>query len=115
MSSNRANSVIEVVKPPPKLKGASLANPNKKARRYQKLEFVDSDEEEEEDDDDVDLDMLPTMLVYRDGQLVHNWVRVDWEAGRAGFEELLNKYDLFFSFYLIVVDDLLKTPHTCKA
>jgi hypothetical protein len=22
--------------------------------------------------------MLPTILVYRDGQLVHNWVRVDW-------------------------------------
>ncbi|KAI5890403.1 uncharacterized protein SCHCODRAFT_02508078 [Schizophyllum commune H4-8] len=39
----------EVVKPPPKLKGASLANPNKKARRYQKLEFVDSDDEEKDD------------------------------------------------------------------
>ena len=49
VSSNRANSVTEAVKPPPKLKGASLANPNKKARRYQKLEFVDSDEEEEGD------------------------------------------------------------------
>jgi len=53
----------------------------------------DSDEEiVDDDDDDVDLDMLPTMLVYRDGELVHNWVRVDWEAGRGGVEELLDKY-----------------------
>jgi len=41
---------------------------------------------------DVDTDMLPTMLVYRDGELVHNWVRVDWEAGEAGIEELLAKH-----------------------
>jgi hypothetical protein len=33
--------------------------------------------------------MLPTLLVYRDGELVHNWVRVDWEAGQAGVEDLL--------------------------
>ena len=39
----------------------------------------------------VDLDVLPTLLVYRDGDLVQNWVRVDWEAGRAGIEELLSK------------------------
>ncbi|KAK0495956.1 thioredoxin-like protein [Armillaria luteobubalina] len=42
-------------------------------------------------EEDVDLDMLPTMLVYRDGQLIHNWVRVDWEAGAAGIDELLEK------------------------
>ncbi|KAJ3550793.1 hypothetical protein NMY22_g237 [Coprinellus aureogranulatus] len=42
-------------------------------------------------EDDVDLDMLPTLLVYRDGELVFNWVRVDWEAGPAGIEELLDK------------------------
>ena len=42
-------------------------------------------------DDDVDLDMLPTMLVYRNGDLVHNWVRVDWEAGDAGVTELLER------------------------
>lgn len=35
--------------------------------------------------------MLPTMLVYRAGELVHNWVRVDWEAGKAGVEELLQR------------------------
>lgn len=36
--------------------------------------------------------MLPTLLVYHDGQLIHNWVRVDWEAGDAGIEELLVKH-----------------------
>lgn len=55
--------------------------------------YGEEEEEEEdiEDDDDIDLDVLPTMLVYRDGELVHNWVRVDWEAGHAGIEELLDK------------------------
>ncbi|KAJ6596656.1 thioredoxin-like protein [Mycena sp. CBHHK59/15] len=58
------------------------------------------DEKDIEDDggeiyeDDVDLDMLPTMLVYRDGELVHNWVRVDWEAGSAGVEELLDHHHI---------------------
>ncbi|EGN94220.1 hypothetical protein SERLA73DRAFT_155948 [Serpula lacrymans var. lacrymans S7.3] len=51
-------------------------------------EYYDDDEEEEQD---VDTDMLPTMLVYRDGELVHNWVRVDWEAGKAGVEDLLSR------------------------
>ena len=55
----------------------------------------DEDEDEEADEDNVDLDMLPTMLVYRDGELVHNWVRVDWEAGQAGVEELLDKWVSF--------------------
>lgn len=63
--------------------------------------FTDDDEEEEEktpyydeeeyEEEDVDTDMLPTLLVYRDGELVHNWVRVDWEAGKAGVEELLSR------------------------
>lgn len=48
-------------------------------------------DEEEEEEEDVDTDMLPTLLVYRDGELVHNWVRVDWEAGKAGIEELLSR------------------------
>ncbi|KAF8163587.1 thioredoxin-like protein [Crassisporium funariophilum] len=52
------------------------------------------DSENEDDDDNVDLDMLPTMLVYRSGELVHNWVRVDWEAGPAGIEELLDKHHI---------------------
>lgn len=55
------------------------------------------------DEDSVDTDMLPTMLVYHDGELVHNWVRVDWEAGGAGVEELLVKWvpsQLLLSFLL---------------
>jgi len=46
---------------------------------------------EDDDNDDVDTDVLPTMLVYRSGQLVHNWVRVDWEAGPLGIDELLER------------------------
>ena len=54
---------------------------------------VDTPSEDEDDVDvDVDTDMLPTMLVYRSGQLVHNWVRVDWEAGSLGIDELLKQY-----------------------
>lgn len=48
-------------------------------------------EDEDVDEDDVDTDMLPTMLAYRSGQLVHNWVRVDWEAGLLGIDELLER------------------------
>ena len=51
----------------------------------------DDDEGDAYEDDDVDLDVLPTVLVYRDGELVYNWARVDWEAGRQGVEELLYK------------------------
>lgn len=55
--------------------------------------FDEKDKYDDEDSgtDDVDLDMLPTMLVYLNGELVHNWVRVDWEADKAGIEELLDK------------------------
>ncbi|KLO18317.1 hypothetical protein SCHPADRAFT_845375, partial [Schizopora paradoxa] len=60
--------------------------------------YADGDEEDEVDDDDVDLDMLPTILVYRDGELVHNWVRVDWEAGEAGVEELLRRHNILSSY-----------------
>jgi len=58
------------------------------------LDDAEVDEEEEVYDDDVDLDVLPTMLVYPDGELVHNWVRVDWEAGNAGIEELLDHHHI---------------------
>ncbi|KAI0029607.1 hypothetical protein K488DRAFT_32695, partial [Vararia minispora EC-137] len=50
-----------------------------------------NDDGEDDDDAEVDTDMLPTMHVYRGGELVHNWVRVDWEAGEAGVEELLSR------------------------
>ncbi|KAG6844916.1 hypothetical protein H0H87_002400 [Tephrocybe sp. NHM501043] len=55
---------------------------------------VEDEEEDDVDEDNVDLDMLPTMLVYRDGELVHNWVRVDWEAGEAGLEEWLDQHNI---------------------
>ena len=58
---------------------------------YVDTEGEDEDEAEDFRDDDVDLDVLPTMLVYRNGELVFNWVRVDWEAGGAGVEELLRR------------------------
>lgn len=57
----------------------------------------DEDQADDDEDDDVDLDVLPTLLVYRDGELVYNWVRVDWEAGRQGVEELLFKYVVTYS------------------
>ena len=45
----------------------------------------------ESEEVDVDLDMLPTILVYRDGELLHTWVRVDWEAGKDGIENFFLK------------------------
>lgn len=63
---------------------------------------------DDDDDDDVDLDVLPTMLVYRDGELVHNWVRVDWEAGQAGVEELLDQYVTFMPLSQVIVIDTLR-------
>jgi len=62
---------------------------------------VDPDESEDEDEEDEyqdghsddevepDCDMLPTMLVYRRGELVYNWVRVDWDIGAGGGQEEL--------------------------
>lgn len=46
------------------------------------------------EDDAVDTDVLPTLLVYRGGQLEHAWVRVDWEA-KDGIDELLKRCVLF--------------------
>lgn len=51
----------------------------------------DSEKDDGWDDDGVDTDVLPTMLVYRAGELVHSWVRVDWEA-QMGVEELLRRW-----------------------
>jgi hypothetical protein len=59
------------------------------------IDALNNDEEEEEED--VDTDMLPTILVYRSGQLVHNWVRVDWEAGLLGIDELLERCVDFYA------------------
>lgn len=54
-------------------------------------EYASGEEAEDEwGDDKVDTDVLPTMLVYRGGELVHSWVRVDWEAD-TGIEEYLKR------------------------
>ncbi|KAF8660611.1 hypothetical protein AX16_001590 [Volvariella volvacea WC 439] len=81
--------------------------PRPKTRYVSKSSRRDSDDDEDDpygddeggdsdgdlvDEDDVDLDVLPTVLVYRDGELVHNWVRVDWEAGTGGIGDLLDRH-----------------------
>jgi|SRR6266849_3687345 len=65
----------------------------------------------DEDEEDVDTDMLPTILVYRSGQLVHNWVRVDWEAGLLGIDELLARCVDFYAIHWKNLD-LLSTVVT---
>jgi hypothetical protein len=77
-----------------------------------------AEESNDEDDEDTDLDtdVLPTVHVYQDGQLVHNWVRVDWIAGDAGFGDLLIKcvpsasdplfLDLWYRHKIIAPDGL---------
>jgi hypothetical protein len=62
-------------------------------------DLEENEDEIVEDEDGIDLDVLPTMLVYRDGELVHNWVRVDWEVGQAGVEELLDRLVLVLLHY----------------
>jgi len=54
---------------------------------------VDDEDADEEEDEDVeaDPDVLPTMLVYKDGELERNWIRVDWEIGDVNLEELLRR------------------------
>lgn len=61
----------------------------------------DEDDEAGQDDDEEQLDgqpkgmpdpdVLPTMLAYRDGELIKTWVRVDWEMGQEGVEGLLRR------------------------
>jgi hypothetical protein len=38
-----------------------------------------------------DLDVLPTLLAYRDGELEKTWIRVDWDVDEDGVEGLLRK------------------------
>ncbi|KAI0320039.1 hypothetical protein OF83DRAFT_681953 [Amylostereum chailletii] len=64
---------------------------------YGTPEAGEEEYEEDIDDVEVDTDMLPTMHVYRAGELVHNWVRVDWEAGEAGVEDLLERHHVLES------------------
>ncbi|KAF8754610.1 phosducin [Rhizoctonia solani] len=72
---------------------------------------IDSDEEHGSDAGpsvEVDVDMLPTVLVYRGGQLEHTFIRVDWEAGQGGIQNLLIKHGILpsMSFSTNPVDSL---------
>ncbi|KAG9099373.1 hypothetical protein FRC06_005343 [Ceratobasidium sp. 370] len=61
---------------------------------------IDDDEDEGEAVEpviEVDTDMLPTLLVYRAGQLEHTFIRVDWEAGDGGIQNLLIKHGVISS------------------
>jgi len=86
----------------------STSGSNIKSRRHH---YSDEDEDDPYDspsdpdtlgaaDQPVDTDMLPTVLIYRDGQLVHNWVRVDWvikeELGALDLDiqSLLERYGI---------------------
>jgi hypothetical protein len=42
----------------------------------------------------ADPDVLPTLLAYKNGELEHTFVRVDWEVGAdgAGLEDLLVRW-----------------------
>jgi hypothetical protein len=66
-------------------------------RRSTRVLQDDLDNEEEK----ADLDVLPTILVYQSGQLMHTWIRADWvvseEVGRDigssnGLARLLERY-----------------------
>lgn len=68
------------------------------SRRRAKEDADEDDEREDKDIDiDVDTDMLPTILVYKAGELEFSWVRADWEAGEAGLGELLKKFVSYFN------------------
>lgn len=56
-------------------------------------DFFDGDNDglDEDEEAEADIDMLPTILVYEQGELRHTWVRVDWEAGKDGIENFLFK------------------------
>jgi hypothetical protein len=51
--------------------------------------YNDHKEDEGDQEENIDTDMLLTLLVYHIGELVHNWVHVDWEVGQVGVEDLL--------------------------
>ncbi|OCF33638.1 hypothetical protein I316_04712 [Kwoniella heveanensis BCC8398] len=63
----------------------------------------------DDDEDDVpkgrpDPDVLPTMLVYKDGELEHNWVRVDWDVKEDGVEGLFRRVGILPSVHKIGIN-----------
>lgn len=58
----------------------------------------DDDQDADEEEVEADSDVLPTILVYKDGELERNWIRVDFEIGDGDLEGLLRR---FVSLYLL--------------
>ncbi|WWC72598.1 uncharacterized protein I206_106560 [Kwoniella pini CBS 10737] len=46
-----------------------------------------------------DSDVLPTLLVYKDGELDKSFIRVDWDVDESGIEGLLRKEGILPSLY----------------
>jgi hypothetical protein len=63
----------------------------------------DDEDEEEEEEVEADPDVLPTILVYKDGELERNWIRVDWEIGEGDLEGLLRRL-VGLLIYLVFAD-----------
>jgi hypothetical protein len=65
--------------------------PSSKPPRSHSLREEDQEEDYEDEEVEADPDVLPTMLVYKDGELERNWIRVDWEIGTRSLEGLLRR------------------------
>ena len=63
----------------------------------------DDDDEEEEEEVEADPDVLPTMLVYKDGELERNWIRVDWEIGEGDLEGLLRRLVFYWLNFSLLI------------
>ncbi|KAF8342892.1 thioredoxin-like protein [Cantharellus anzutake] len=57
-------------------------------------DMYDEYDELEGDNVEVDTELLPTLLVYRGGELEFTWVRVDLEAGPSGVGALLKRHGI---------------------
>ncbi len=53
--------------------------------------YADEYDECQGEEVEVDTELLPTLLVYRGGELEFTWVRVDLEAGPGGISTLLKR------------------------
>lgn len=62
--------------------------------RATSLEFSLLPMEDPSDPDEelrADVDVLPTLLAYKNGELEKTWIRVDWELTDDGVEGLLRR------------------------
>lgn len=64
--------------------GFALLPPRADGTRLDRAGYHDNEDTDGEDTGRrADPDVLPTLLAYHDGELVHNWVRVDLEPAYA--------------------------------